>query len=90
MPNKHQARIPVRIAPRSELIAEKQRIVQDYERRYGMPSAELVSRIDREEIVPTIEEVKWYHAYDALKFFSETTPMTGIPGTTTAVFTTAD
>ena len=90
MPNQHKARIPVRVAPRSELIAEKQRIVREYEQRYGISSAELVSRIDREEIVPTTEEIKWYHAYDALGFLTATTPMTGIPGTITEMFTTAD
>ena len=32
----------------------------------------------------------WYHAYDGLKFYLETTPTTGTLGATTETFTTAD
>lgn len=90
MPAKKIERIPVRVAPREEFIAEKRRIVAEYERRYEMSSAEMAAKIDSDAIVPTIEMIKWYHAYDGLKFFLETTPTTGTPGTTTETFTTAD
>ena len=83
-------RIPVRVAPREVFIAEKRAIVEEYERRYGMSSAEMAALVDNDAIVPTIEVIKWYHAYDGLKFFLETTPTTGTPGTTTETFTTAD
>ena len=90
MPAKKIERIPVRVAPREEFIAEKRRVVAEYERRYEMSSAEMAAKIDSDAIVPTIEMIKWYHAYDGLKFFLETTPTTGTPGTTTETFTTAD
>ena len=87
MPAKKVERIPVRIAPRKQFIAEKRRIVEDYEQRYGMSSAEMAELVDNNAIVHTIEMIKWYHAYDGLKFFLETTPTTGTPGTTTETFT---
>lgn len=90
MPAKKIERIPVRVAPREEFIAEKRRIVAEYERRYEMSSAEMAAKIDSDAVVPTIEMIKWYHAYDGLKFFLETTPTTGTPGTTTETFTTAE
>ena len=84
------AGIPVRVAPREVFIAEKRAIVEECEQRYKMSSEEMASKIDNDEIVPTIEMIKWYHAYDGLKFYLETTPTTGTPGTTTETFTTAD
>ena len=83
-------RIPVRVAPREVFIAEKRRIVKEYEQRYAMSSAEMAALVDNDAIVPTIEMMTWYQAYDALKFYLEMTPMTGTPGTTTGTFTTAD
>ena len=90
MPAKKIERIPVRVAPREVFIAEKRRIVAEYEQRYKMSSEEMASKIDNDEIMPTIEMIKWYHAYDGLKFYLETTPTTGTPGTTTETFTTVD
>ena len=90
MPAKKIERIPVRVAPREQFIAEKRRIVEEYERRYGMSSAEMAELVDNDAIVPTIEVMTWYQAYDGLLFFLETTPTTGTPGTTTETFTTAD
>ena len=82
--------IPVRVAPREVFIAEKRAIVAEYEQIYEMSSEEMAAKIDNDEIVPSIEMIKWYHAYDGLKFYLEMTPMTGILGTTTETFTTAD
>ena len=90
MSTKKIERIPVRVAPREVFIAEKQAIVAEYERRYGMSSEEMAALVDNDAIVPTIEVMTWYQAYDGLKFFLETTPMTGTPGTTTGTFTTSD
>ena len=87
--NTEMPRTPVRVAPREVFIAEKRRLVAEYEKRYGMTSAEMAALVDNDAIVPTIEVIKWYHAYDGLQFFLETTPTTGTPGTTTETFTTA-
>ena len=81
---------PHRVAPREVFITEKRAIVEKYEQRYKMSSEEMASKIDNDEIVPTIEMIKWYHAYNGLKFFLEMTPTTGTPGTTTETFTAAD
>ena len=90
MPAKKIERIPVRVAPREVFIAEKRAIVEEYEQRYEMSSEEMAALVDNDAIVPTIEVMKWYHAYDGLKFFLETTPTTGTRGITTETFTTAD
>ena len=90
MPAKEIERIPVRVAPREVFIAEKRAIVAEYEQRHGMSSAEMAALVDNDAIVPTIEVITWYQAYDALKFYLEMTPTTGTPGITTGTFTTAD
>ena len=89
MPSKKIKRIPVRVAPLEVFIAEKRAIVEEYERRYEMSSEEMTALVDNDAIVPTIEMIKWYHAYDGLKFYLEMTPTTGTRGTTTETFTTA-
>ena len=83
-------RIPVKVEPREQFIEEKRRIVADYEKRYQMTSAEMADFVDRDAIIPTIEVLQWYRAYDGLKFFLETTPTAGTPGTTTGTFTNVD
>ena len=90
MPAKKIERIPVRVAPREVFIAEKRAIVAEYEQCHGMSSAEMAALVDNDAIVPTIEVMTWYQAYDVLQFLIETTPTTGTPGTTTETFTTAD
>ena len=90
MPAKKIERIPVRVAPREQFIAEKRSIVAEYEQRYEMSSEEMTALVDNNAIVPTIEVMTWYQAYDVLQYLIETTPMTGTPGTTTETFTTAD
>ena len=89
MPAKKLERTPVRVAPREVFIAEKRSIVAEYERRYEMCSAEMAALVDGDAIVPTIEMMTWYQAYDVLQFLIETTPTTGTPGITTETFTTA-
>ncbi len=74
-------RIPVKIEPREQFIEEKRRIVADYEKRYQMTSAEMADLVDRNAIIPTIEVLQWYRAYDGLKFFLETTPTIATPKT---------
>ena len=90
MPAKKIQRTPVRVAPREVLIAEKRAIVKECEQRYQMSSEEMAALVDNDAIVPTIEVMTWYQAYDVLQFLIETTPTTGTPGTTTETFTTAD
>ena len=81
--------IPVRVASREAFIAEKRAIVAEYEQRYEMSSEEMAALVDNDAIVPTMEVMTWYQAYDVLQFLIETTPTTGTPGTTTETFTTA-
>ena len=90
MPAKEIHHIPVRVAPREQFIAEKRAVVEEYEQRYEMSSAEMAALVDNDAIVPTIEVMTWYQAYDVLQFLIETTHTTGTPGTTTETFTTAD
>ena len=74
MSTKKIERIPVRVAPREVFIAEKQAIVAEYERRYEMSSEEMAVLVDNDAVVPTIEMMTWYQAYDVLQFLIETTP----------------
>ena len=55
-----------------------------------MSSSEMADLVDRDAVVPTIEVITWYQAYDALQFFLETIPTTGTPGTTTEAFMNVD
>ncbi len=82
-------RITVREISLDELVAEKRRILGEYEKRYAMPSAEMAALVDSDAIVPDVEVIKWYHACDWLKFLLATTLTTGTPGTTTSTSTTA-
>lgn len=90
MTTKAISRIPIRRIPRDQMIEEKRSVVEGYEREHGMSSDEMADRVDRDSIVPTVEVMKWYQAYDVLKSLLETTPTTGTPGTITETFTTAD
>ncbi|MDE2785203.1 MAG: hypothetical protein OXL37_00925 [Chloroflexota bacterium] len=74
MSTKKIERIPVRVAPREVFIAEKHAIVAEYERRYEMSSEEMAALVDNDAVVPTIEMMTWYQAYDVLQFLLETTP----------------
>ena len=47
-------------------------------------------RVAPREVFIAEKRAIWYHAYDVLKFYLETTPTTGTPGATTETFTTAD
>ena len=90
MATNKQQRIPVRAESREKFIEEKRRVVDEYEKRYDMTSEEMADLVDRDAIVPTAEVIQWYRAYAGLKFFLETTPTAGTPGTTTGTFTSAD
>ena len=90
MPNKNKERIPFQIAPRRQLIEENRRVLREYEQRYEMSSARMAQLVDQDAITPDTEVIKWYHIYDELQFLLATTPTTGIRGTTTETFTTAD
>ena len=83
-------RIPVRVAPRAQMIAEHRQALAEYEKQHGMSSAEMAALVDEDAIIPTIEVMEWYQTYDVLQFLIETTPTTGTPGTTTGVFTTGE
>ena len=90
MPAKKIQRTPVRVAPREVFIAEKRAIIAECEQRYEMSSEEMAALVDNDAIVPTIEVMTWYQAYDGLKFFLEMTPTTGTPGTITGPSTKSD
>lgn len=84
------SRIPIRRMSRQEMIEEKQRVVNGYERRYGMSSEEMTGRVDRDEIVPTLVVMTWYQTYDVLKSLLEPTHTGGTRGTITKTYTIAD
>lgn len=84
------SRIPVRRMSRQEMIEEKRRIVERYERQYGMSSEEMTDQFDRDSIAPTIEVMTWYQTYDVLQSLIEVTHTDGTRGTITEPFTTAD
>ena len=90
MPDKEVQRIPVRVAPREVFIAEKRAMVAEYEQIYELSSEKMAYLVDNDKVKPCIEVIKWYHIYDGLQFFLETTPTAGTRGTTTKLSMTAD
>ena len=74
----------ISVADLPELIASNCRKIEEYEQRYELASDKMAELVDRDAIIPSIEVINWYHTYAGLKFLLETTPTTGIPGTTTS------
>lgn len=63
--------IPIRRISAAELpafIASNRREVKEYEQRYELASEKMAELVDLDVIVPTIDIIKWYHAYGGLKF----------------------
>ena len=72
-----------------ELIAAARSQVAEYEQRHGMTSERMAELVDGDEILPSIEVIKWYHTYDELRFLSEKTPIAGTHWKTTSTSTSA-
>ncbi len=87
MANSEWHRIPVHEVPRGQLVAETQRLITEYRKRYAMSSAEMAALVDSDAIVPDIEVIKRYHAYHGLKFLLATSHTTGTARTTAKTLT---
>ena len=79
-----KVRIPVRVVSRERMLKQKQDELREYEGRYEMSSEEMSGLLERDEIRPTAEVLRWYQVYHAVRYILETTPTTGTLGTTTA------
>ena len=76
-------KIPVRVLPREQILAERQEKLRKYELRYELSSEDMALLLEQDAIRPTGEVIRWYQTFCAVKSLSETTPTTGTPGTTT-------
>lgn len=77
------AGIPVRNISRAEMMAELQKEISKYERRYEMPSARMAALIEWGEMQETAEVLKWCFAYRALQSLNDRTRTDGSRGKTT-------
>ena len=77
------AGIPVRKVSRAEMMAELQKEISEYERRYEMPSARMAALIEWGEMQETAEVLKWCFAYRALQSLNDRTRTDGSHGKTT-------
>ena len=64
------------------MIASARRELDVYEQRYELVSESMVELVDRDAIVPTIDIIKWYHAYSSLNFLLDVASRIGDPGLT--------
>ena len=75
---------PVRVVTREQILRERQKVLQEYERRYEMSSKEMAALMEMNATRPTAEAIRWYQIYCGVQsLLEEATPMTGTPGTTT-------
>ena len=77
------AGIPVRNISRAEMMAELQKEISEYERRYETPSARMAALIEWGEMQETAEVLKWCFAYRALQSLNDRTHTDGSRGKTT-------
>ncbi len=72
-----KTRVPVRKVSRTEMMAELQAEIADYEQRYEMPSERMAALIEWGEMNETAEVLKWCFAYRALESLKERTQTDG-------------
>lgn len=72
--------IPVHVVPPGTMLAEAERKLRKYERRYEMSSDKMATLLELDAINPTAEVLKWYSAYQGAKLLRKETPTAGTPG----------
>ncbi|MCY4414997.1 MAG: hypothetical protein OXE87_01610 [Chloroflexi bacterium] len=72
-----KAGIPVHNVSRTEMMAELQAEIAEYEQRYEMPSERMAALIEWGEMQETAEVLKWCFAYRALASLKERTQTDG-------------
>lgn len=83
-------RIPVHKVPAGTMLAELDKKMRKYERRYEMSSDKMAALLEMDAIRPTAEVLRWYSAYQGAKSLREKTHTTGTAGTTTGPSTKSD
>ena len=82
--------IPVRKVPVGTMLAELDEKLRDYEFRHEMSSETMAALLEADAIRPTVENLRWYSAYQGAKSLREKTRTTGAPGTATEPSTISD
>ena len=84
---KPRQKIPVRVIPHAQMLAERESELHTYEVRYEMSSEKMATLLALDAIKPTAEVLEWYSAYQGAKLLRAKTPTSGTPGTTIKAFT---
>ena len=84
---KPRQKIPVRVIPHAQMLAEREGELHTYEVRYEMSSEKMATLLALDAIKPTAEVLEWYCAYQEVKLLRAKTPTPGTPGTTTKAST---
>ena len=82
--------IPVRKVSDGAMLAELDEKLRDYEFRHEMSSETMAALLEADAIRPTVENLRWYSAYQGAKLLREKTHTTGAPGTATEPSTISD
>ncbi len=82
--------IPIRKVPAGTMLAELDEKLRDYEFRHEMSSDTMATLLEADAIRPTVENLRWYSAYQGAKSLREKTRTTGAPGTATEPSTKSD
>ena len=86
---KPKQKIPVRVIPHEQMLAERESELRTYEVRYEMSSEKMATLLELDAIKPTAEVLRWYSTYQGVKLLRAKTPTTGTPSTTTKASTKA-
>ena len=86
---KPKQKIPVRVIPHEQMLAERESELRTYEIRYEMSSEKMATLLGLDAIKPTAEVLRWYSTYQGAKLLRAKTPTTGTPATTTKASTKA-
>ena len=86
---KPKQKIPVRVIPHEQMLAERESELRTYEVRYEMSSEKMATLLELDAIKPTAEVLEWYCTYQGVKLLRAKTPTTGTPSTTTKASTKA-
>ena len=86
---KPKQKIPVRVIPHEQMLAESEAKLRKYEIRYEMSSEKMATLLALDAIKPTAEVLEWYCTYQGVKLLRAKTPTPGTPSTTAKASTKA-
>ena len=77
---------PLKMIPASRFIGQMRRRIRLYERRYEIPTAQMLDEVEAGQMRETAEILKWMFAYRVLERLEPENPTGGSGSTATARF----